>query len=1053
MRRIQLSLLLIAVGLGAVPVTALAAPGDLSTIHLKSGDVPVSPEAFARLLGELDGRVRATAGSNLHFLVQLDHDPSAGERENFSAAGLDLGDYAGDRSWIAAVPADRAAEVLRLPGIRFASAWGAERKIDPNVRAGRFGPQSRHPKMPGRIKLFVSLQRDVPLERGASLAEDLGAIPLDPVSAVHGLAIWLPEGRLAALAAREEVLWIGEEPAALGPLNDGILAQTRVRSVHATYGLDGAGTRVFVYDAGTVDDTHPTFDEGNGSRVKVIDQEPVAEHSTHVAGTLAGDGSDDPNGGTRGRGVAPAAQLFSAGVSFKTSPFTDEFVSNLGDFEKDYTSAVNDFGIDVANNSIGLAVSGAGDTCIAQGDYGIYGRAVDNLIAGKDPAIHRPVILSWAIGNERGHPDCGTDYGTIGPPGCAKNIVGVGAIDSDGGAMTVFSGWGPCDDGSLKPTLVSPGCETGRVTQEFGIYSSVPGGEYSSIVPGSNAPWCGTSMAAPSVTGTIALLIQDWRKRGHAGSDEQPMPALVRAMLAHTAHDRGPVGPDYEYGYGLMDAKDLIDLERADDGKLNNGDRPQWGTDEITKPSTVRDYQILVPADLPSLKATLAWDDPAPAEFALKPLVNDLTLELISPLGVHVQAWVLDSQKPELPATHGANKVDTLEQVVADHPEQGIWTVRVNAGSLPSGPQSFGLVYAWQEQIADECTTDLTNFESGKGKWSLTGATVDVDPNGGGNHALALDKKDEASLLVVLPSVMAKAELRFRALVDTSEANGSNEFRDFLNTEIRDPGTGQVLAVVDQRDSGWPKDTWIDSKGIDLTPWLGKKVLVVFRASDDGDANTSTFFVDDVEIETCLPPDFGPHFTFNSTAGQDGSVIEEGENGNVGGMVQPVVGPNDTIDIGDTAKNEQVKGFVSFDTSWLPDALPLTGAVVRLKLKTNLGDAQLVLGQCQVDVHHKGGFSLSPVLEKGDFEAQATVTNASPLGYADPGEWSNANLFNPQPWNPNATPPIDPKGVTQVRLYCPKDDNNDQKANLARYWSGAAAAGDRPQLILEYDPQ
>lgn len=1046
MRRILLPLLLIAFGIAAAP----AAAGGSTTIHLKSGEVAVSPEAFARLLAELDGRVRAASGPTLHFLVQLVRDPSAEERDDLRAAGLDLGDYAGDRSWIAAVPADRAAEVLRLREIRFASAWGAEQKIDPDVRAGRLGPWSRHPKMPGRIKVFVSLQRDVALERGAALAEELGAIPLDPVSAVHGLAIWLPEERLAALAEREEVLWIGEEPGPLGPLNDGVVAQTRVSAVQfSPYGLNGKGTRVFIYDAGTVDEGHKTFDDGDGSRVKAIDQEPIADHPTHVAGTLAGDGSDDANGGTRGRGVAPAAQLFSAGVEFQPTPVGDEFVSNLGDFEKDYTSAVNDFDIDVANNSIGLPVSGFLDLCAPQGDYGAYGRAIDNLVSGNDPEIHRPVILSWAVGNERGHQECGTDYETIGPPGCAKNIVGVGAIASDGGAMTVFSGWGPCDDGSLKPTLVSPGCETGRVTGELGIYSSVAGGAYQAD-DGYN-PWCGTSMAAPSVTGTIALLIQDWRKHGHGDSDQQPLPALVRAMLAHTVHDRGPTGPDYEYGHGLLDAKDLIDLERADDGKLGNGDRPQWGTDEITKPLTVREYPLVVPADLPSLKATLAWDDPAPAEFATKPLVNDLTLELISPLGDHFQAWVLDPAKPELPATRGVNKVDTLEQVVVDSPVQGNWIVRVTAASLPEGPQSFGLVYSWQEQIADECTTNLSTFESGSGKWDLSGATVDPDPNGGGNDALALDKDDEASLLVSLPSVMAKAELRFRALLSTTEGNGSNDYRDFLNAEIRDASSGKVLAVVDQRDSGWPKDTWIDSKGIDLTPWLGGKVLVVFRSSSDSDPNSSTFFVDDVEIETCLPADFGPHFTFNSTAGQDGSVIEEGENGNVGAVVQPVVGPNDTIDVGDTAKDEQVKGFISFDTSWLDDDLTITGATLRVKLKSNLGaDAQLALGQCKVDVHHKGGFSLSAVLEKGDFEAQATVTHVSSLGYADPGEWSYANVIDPQALNP---PPIDSKGVTQMRLYCEKDDNDDQTSNLARYWSGAAAAGNRPELILEYDPQ
>ena len=988
---------------------------------------------------------------NLHFLVRLAGAPSAEERDRLRDAGLDLGLYAGDLSWLAAVPADRSADVLRLPEVRSAEPWTADRQIAPTVRAGRPGAPSHHPQMPGRIKLFVSLQHDVSLERGALAAAELGAIPLDPVSAVHGLSVWLPEERLADLAAREEVLWIGEEPADLEPLNDGVVVQTRaVALAGAPYGLSGEGTRVFVYDAGAVDDQHPTFDPGDGGRVKIIDSEAIADHPTHVAGTLAGDGSDDANGGSRGGGVAPAARLFSAGVVNAGGPNSVPFVSSLGDFEKDYQAAANDYHVDVANNSIGLPVSGFLESCVAQGDYGAYGRAIDNLVSGNDPEIHRPLILAWAVGNERGHPECGTAYSTIGPPACAKNVIGVGAIATDGGSMTAFSGWGPCDDGSLKPTLVSPGCETGAVSGEYGIYSSIVGGGYKAD-DGIEA-WCGTSMAAPSVTGSIALLIEDWRKRGHGGDDERPLPALVRAMLAHTARDRGPAGPDYAYGYGMLDARALIDLERSDDGKLGNGDRPQWGTDQIALPSTVREYEILVPADLPALKATLAWDDPAPAELASETLVNDLTLELISPLGDSVRSWVLDPAKPELPAGRGANSVDTLEQAVAENPVQGLWTVRVSAASLPEGPQRFGLVYEWLPQIAEGCGSERSDFESGAGSWDLSGATIEADPTGGTNDALALGKGDEAALLVGLPSVMATATLRFRALVKTSESDGSNAYRDVLHAEIRDPASGKVLAVVDRRDSGWPPNAWIESQGIDLAPWLGGKVLVVFRETDDGDANASTFFVDDVEVETCLPSDFGPHFSVLGTAGQDGSVIEEGEEGNVGGLVQVASGPNGTIDVGDTATDAQVKGIVSFDTSGLPDDLEVGGVTLRVKLKSNLGaNAQLALGQCKAEIHHKGGFSLSPTLEKGDFEASATASPPSVLGYSDPGEWSYADLFDPQPWN--LTAPVDLKGVTQVRLFCEREDNDDQASNLARFWAGTAAAADRPQLILEYDPQ
>jgi serine protease len=60
--------------------------------------------------------------------------------------------------------------------------------------------------------------------------------------------------------------------------------------------------------------------------------------------------------------------------------------------------------------------------------------------------------------------------------------------------------------------------------------------------------WEGTSMAAPHVSGTAALLIAS----GRLGP--RPSPAAIEARLKATARDLGAPGADNNYGAGLVDA-------------------------------------------------------------------------------------------------------------------------------------------------------------------------------------------------------------------------------------------------------------------------------------------------------------------------------------------------------------------------------------------------------------------------------------------------------------------------------------------------------------------
>jgi minor extracellular serine protease Vpr len=83
--------------------------------------------------------------------------------------------------------------------------------------------------------------------------------------------------------------------------------------------------------------------------------------------------------------------------------------------------------------------------------------------------------------------------------------------DAFGNVISYFSSYGLSPDLALKPDIAAPGGN---------IYSSIP------IEQGGYASWSGTSMSAPHVTGTVALLLQ---ARPHTEAGD------VRSILQNTA--------------------------------------------------------------------------------------------------------------------------------------------------------------------------------------------------------------------------------------------------------------------------------------------------------------------------------------------------------------------------------------------------------------------------------------------------------------------------------------------------------------------------------------
>ena len=163
-------------------------------------------------------------------------------------------------------------------------------------------------------------------------------------------------------------------------------------------------------------------------------------------------------------------------------------------------------------------------------------------------------------------------------------------------------------------------------------------------------------MATPTVTGISALLVQDWRNQ-FPGEPDLPNAAL-KALLANSGDDLGNPGPDCQYGFGTVRARQAIDSLR-DGGVLLS---------EVGDGGTGEHLVIVQPGDA-ELRITLAWDDEPAAPLPVFALVNDLDLVVTDPAGDRVFPWTIDPADPGAPATRsGVDRLNNMEQVSVENP-------------------------------------------------------------------------------------------------------------------------------------------------------------------------------------------------------------------------------------------------------------------------------------------------------------------------------------------------------------------------------------------------
>lgn len=474
-----------------------------------------------------------------------------------------------------------------------------------------------------------------------------------------------------------------------------------------TGGSSFVSGKLGLWDGGLVLTTHREF----GGRIQQRNNTgPLSDHATHMAGTLVA------------QGLNPTARGMANGANLQVWDYTND-LAELTTAAPGLLLSVHAYGplagwvqnLERPGTDPNLKWEWWGNTAISASDDYLFGfytakardidrlaytnpyylmvRSADNKRTETGPATGMPYFLANTNAQSTATRNRNDSYDVIPAEATAKNVLTVGAADvalnsdNDPTRLTTspYSGWGPTDDGRIKPDLLGIGT---------GVYSTLATGvaDY-----GTNT---GTSMAAANVTGSL-LLLQELFARQTNGRFLRA--ATLRGLAIHTADRLTPEqGPDYRQGWGLLNTSAAAAVIQ----NLNQGHQ----ISEQTLPNTQTYTLPIVAQGNEPLVVTLSWTDPEGPVSPLVPaslnsrapkLINDLDLRVVVN-GQPALPYVLNPNRPADRATRGDNIRDNMEQVYIANPVAGqTYTVQVtHKNNLRDTGQPFSVIVSGQKERA-----------------------------------------------------------------------------------------------------------------------------------------------------------------------------------------------------------------------------------------------------------------------------------------------------------------------------------------------------------------